>query len=45
MPIENLDQHKNVTIEQTVNIEESVTRQNSSNEDADLTNWTVQVPI
>ena len=45
MPIENLDQNKNVTIEQNVNIEESVTPQNSSNDDADLTEWTVQPPI
>ena len=42
--VENLDQNK-VTIEQNVNIEESVTPQNSSNDDADLTEWTVQPPI
>ena len=45
MPIEDLDQNKNVIIEQNVNIEESVTPQNSSNDDADLTEWTVQPPI
>lgn len=44
IPVENLDQNK-VTIEQNVNIEESVTPQNSSNDDADLTEWTVQPPI
>ena len=43
MPIEDLNQ--NITIEQVVKKEESVTPQKSSNEDADLTNWTVQVPI
>ena len=42
MPIEDLNQ--NITIEQVVKKEESVTPQKSSNEDADLTNWTVQVP-
>ena len=45
IPVENLDQNKHVTIEQNVNIEESVTHQNSSNDDADLTEWTVQSPI
>lgn len=45
MPIEDLDQNKNVIIEQNVNIEKSVTPQKSSNEDADLTKWTVQPPI
>lgn len=44
IPVENLDQNK-VTIEQNVNIEESVTPPNSSNDDADLTEWTVQPPI
>lgn len=44
IPVENLDQNK-VTIEQNVNIEESATPQNSSNDDADLTEWTVQPPI
>ena len=43
MPIEDLNQ--NITIEQVVKKEEPVTPQKSSNEDADLTNWTVQVPI
>ena len=43
MPIEDLNQ--NITIEQVVKKEESVTPQKSSNEDTDLTNWTVQVPI
>ena len=42
--VENLDQNK-VTIEQNVNIEESVTPPKSSNDDADLTEWTVQPPI
>ena len=44
IPVENLDQNK-VTIEQNVNIEESATPPNSSNDDADLTEWTVQPPI
>ena len=43
MPIEDLNQ--NIIVEQKVNIEESVTPQNSSNDDADLTQWTVQPPI
>ena len=45
MPIEDLDQNKNVIIEQNVNIEKSVTPQKSSDEDTDLTQWTVQPPI
>lgn len=44
MPIEDLDQNKNVIIEQNVNIEKSTTPQKSSNEDTDLTQWTVQTP-
>ena len=43
MPIEDLNQ--NITIEQVIKKEESVTPQKSSNEDTDLTNWTVQVPV
>ena len=43
MPIEDLNQ--NIIIEQVVKKEESVTPKKSSNEDTDLTNWTVQVPI
>ena len=42
MPIEDLNQ--NLTIVQVVNKEESVTPPKSSNDDADLTEWTVQVP-
>ena len=45
MPIEDLDQNKNVIIEQNVNIEKSTTPQKSSDEDLDLTKWTVQPPI
>lgn len=44
IPVENLDQNK-VTIEQNVNIEESATPPNSSNDNVDLTEWTVQPPI
>lgn len=44
MPIEDLNQNKNLTIAQNVNIEKSATPQNSSDEDLDLTKWTVQVP-
>ena len=43
MPIEDLNQ--NITIEQVIKKEETVTPQKSSNEDTDLTNWTVQVPV
>ena len=43
MPIEDLNQ--NITIEQVVNKEESAPPQKSSNEDTDLTQWTVQTPI
>ena len=43
MPIEDLNQ--NITIVQVVNKEESVTPPKSSNDDADLTEWTVQPPI
>ena len=42
MPIEDIDQNKNVIIEQNVNIEKSATPQKSSDEDLDLTKWTVQ---
>ena len=45
MPIEDLDQDKNVIIEQNVNIEKPETPQKSSDEDLDLTKWTVQPPI
>ena len=42
MPIEDLNQ--NITIEQVIKKEESATPQKSSNEDTDLTQWTVQTP-
>ena len=49
MPVEDLNKNKyqntTINVTQVDNKEESVTHQNSSNEDADLTNWTVQVPI
>ena len=43
MPIEDLNQ--NITIEQVIKKEETVTPQKSSDEDLDLTKWTVQPPI
>lgn len=43
MPIEDLNQ--NITIEQVIKKEETVTPQKSSDEDLDLTKWTVQVPV
>ena len=43
MPIEDLNQ--NITIEQVIKKEETVTPQKSSDEDTDLTKWTVQTPV
>ena len=43
MPIEDLNQ--NITIEHVIKKEETVTPQKSSDEDTDLTKWTVQTPV